>query len=370
MKEKIFQLKDCNVGKRTKKWHFSKSKILLIFLLILGLIVYYGCHRRRVSNPYDATNNVKTNRQPAPAGTFSISQADNNNTDNFIVKTTNTVGEIKIGFISDNDYPYTLKYEIEDEDKTEANRITTADTEYTNDIFTIKESGLNKIRKLDSSSGFKSKTITVNFIFTAEDTNLNNYMMGIPVAVTLKHAQTFSDNNAINTFIEQALKKGSALEEIQKKDGSSEVTGGYSYCFTNGTFNDTITPPPPFTFEITNSIYTNISDTSGSSITESSVAKSLLKKLADTSLKEASASVEDGDSPIPEISKSVFSKEEVGTDKKSYSLTYKVTWEDIYDLSETEITIKFVSKEEDKFTDDTTPTPTPPETTTRSIFRF
>ena len=355
MKEKIFQLKDCNVGKRTKKWHFSKSKILLIFLLILGLIVYYGCQRRRVNNPYDATNNGKTNRQPAPAGTFSVTQAGDNNTDNFIVKTTNTVGEIKIGFISDNDYPYTLKYEIEDEDKTEANRITTADTEYTNDIFTIKESGLDKIRKLDSSSGLKSKTITVYFIFTAEDTNLNNNMMGIPVAVTLKHAQTFSDNNATNTFIETALKKG-------KKEESSEVTGGYSYCFTNGKLiiDATASPPPTiFTFEITNSI--------GEGTNENPIAKSDLRKLADSTLK---ASDEVGDSPIPEISKSVFSKEEVVTGNKSYSLTYKVTWEDIYDLSETEITIKFVSKEKDKFTDDTQPTPTPPETTTRSIFRF
>lgn len=361
MKEKIFQLKDCNVGKRTKKWHFSKSKILLIFLLILGLIVYYGCHRRRVSNPYDATNNGKTNRQPAPAGTFSISQAGDNNTDNFIVKTINTVGEIKIGFISDNGYPYTLEYEIEDEDKTEANRITTADTEYTNDIFTIKESGLDKIRKLDSSSGLESKTITVHFTFTAEDTNLNNYMMGIPVAVTLKHAQTFSDNNAKNTFIKTALKKGSALEDIETNEATSKVTGGYSYGFDKGKLDDTATPPQ-FTFEITNTVYTN-----GNDMKETSVAKSDLRKLADSTLK---ASVEDGYSPIPEISKSVFSKEEVGTDKKSYSLTYKVTWEDIYDLSETEITIKFVSKEEDKFTDDTQPTPTPPETTTRSIFRF
>ena len=362
MKEKIFQLKDCNVGKRTKKWHFSKSKILLIFLLILGLIVYYGCHRRRVNNPYDATNNGKTNKQPTvPPGTFLVTQAGDNNTDNFIVKTTNTVGEIKIGFISDNDYPYTLKYEIEDEDATVENKITTEDTKYENDILTISDSGLNKIRKLDSSSGLKSKTITVHFIFTAEDTNLNNYMMGIPVAVTLKHAQTFSDNNATNTFIETALKKGSALEEIATDEANSKVTGGYSYGFDKGKLDDTATPPQ-FTFEITNTVYTN-----GNDMKETSVAKSDLRKLADSTLK---ASVEAGYSPIPEISKSVFSKEEVGMDKKSYSLTYKVTWEDIYDLSETEITIKFVSKEEDKFTDDTTPAPTPPETTTRSIFRF
>ena len=360
MKEKNFKLSDCNIGKQAKKFRFSK--VFLIALCILGLIVSYSCQRRRTRSPYMPSDVKTNNRQPTPAETFSISQADSNNTTNFIVKTTNTVGEIKIGFVSANDYPYTVTYEIEDDDKAPENRITTADTEYTNDILTIEESGLKKIREgLDSSTNFATKNIAVKFTFTATDTNLaNSVISDFPVIVTLTHAQTFDSDEATNTFIETALKKGSALEEILKKEGSSEVTGGYSYCFTNGTSNNTITPPP-FTFEITNSIYTNGNDTSGSGITESSVAKSLLRKLADESLK---ASDEVGDSPIPEISKSVFSKEEVGTDKKSYSLTYKVTWEDIYDLSETEITIKFVSKEEDKFTDDT-----PPETT-RSRFRF
>ena len=358
MKEKNFKLSDCNIGKQSKKFRFSK--IFLIALCILGLIVSYSCQRRRTRSPYMPSDVKTNNRQPTPAGTFSISQADSNNTTNFIVKSSNTVGEIKIGFISANDYPYTVTYEIEDDDKAPENRITTADTEYTNDILTIKESGLNKIRKgLDSSTNFATKNIAVRFGFKATDTNLANSETSEVVIVTLTHAQTFNSNEATNTFIETALKKGSALEE--KKEESGKVTGGYSYCFTNGELKIDTTTPPLFTFEITNSIYTYISDTSGSSITESSVAKSLLRKLADESLK---ASDEVGDSPIPEISKSVFSKEESGDDKKSYSLTYKVTWEDIYDLSETEITIKFVSEGENKFTDDT------PTETTRSRFRF
>ncbi|TKZ35093.1 hypothetical protein [Brachyspira catarrhinii] len=363
MKEENFKLSDCNIGKQVKKIRFSK--VFLIALCILGLIVSYSCQRRRTRSPYTPSDIKTNNRQPTPTGTFSISQADSNNTTNFIVKTTNTVGEIKIGFVSANDYPYTVSYEIEDEDKTEANRITTADTKYTNDILTIEESGLNKIRNLDSSTNFATKNIAVKFTFTATDTNLaSSVIADFPVIVTLTHAQTFDSNEATNTFIETALKKGSELEE--KKEESGKITGGYSYCFTNGTLKIDTATLPLFTFEITNSIYTNKSDTSGSGITESSVAKSLLKELADKSLK---VSDEVGDSPIPEISKSVFSKEATGDDKKSYSLTYKVTWEDIYDLSETEITIKFVSVGEDKFTDDAQPTPTPPETT-RSRFRF
>ena len=368
MKEKNFKLSDCNIGKQSKKFRFSK--IFLIALCILGLIVSYSCQRRRTRSPYMPSDVKTNNRQPTPAGTFSISQADSNNTTNFIVKSSNTVGEIKIGFISANDYPYTVTYEIEDDDKAPENRITTADTEYTNDILTIKESGLNKIRKgLDSSTNFATKNIAVRFGFKATDTNLANSETSEVVIVTLTHAQTFNSNEATNTFIETALKKGSALEE--KKEESGKVTGGYSYCFTNGTLvidsTKANTPPPIFTFEITNSIYTNNKGNGGAenpdenSITESPVKKSLLRERADESLK---ASDEYGDSPIPEISKSVFSKEEVGKDKKSYSLTYKVTWQDIYDLSETEITIKFVSDGEDKFTDDT------PTETTRSRFRF
>ena len=240
MKEKNFKLSDCNIGKQAKKFRFSK--IFLIALCILGLIVSYSCQRRRTRSPYMPSDVKTNNRQPTPAGTFSISQADSNNTTNFIVKSSNTVGEIKIGFISANDYPYTVTYEIEDDDKAPENRITTADTEYTNDILTIKESGLNKIRKgLDSSTNFATKNIAVRFGFKATDTNLANSETSEVVIVTLTHAQTFNSNEATNTFIETALKKGSALEE--KKEESGKVTGGYSYCFTNGTSNNTITPP-------------------------------------------------------------------------------------------------------------------------------
>lgn len=355
MDNKKYFLNDFNVEKQTKKLRFLKFKFFLISLCILGLIVSYGCQRKKgIRSPYDSTPG-RTNRQSTPEGTFSVSQAEDNNTTNFIVKTSTNVGQIKIGFISENDYSYTLTYRVEDEDATEANRITTEDTTYTNDILTINEGGLNKIRQLDSSSGPKSKYISVLFTFTAENTNLHNFeIANYPVAVTLTHAQTFTNDDAKKDFIEKALKKGSGEEEIES-DTDGKISKGYSYSFTNGTF-DLATK----TFTITNAI--------GEGTNEKSVSKSKIKTLADSTLK-VSDSVSDVD--ISEITKSEFSKEEGGGDTKSYSLIYNITWADIYDLDITEITIKFESKEDNGFTTDDTPTPTPPEETTRnSRFSF
>lgn len=339
--------------KRHTYWKANKKiaffKVFPIALCILGLIVSYGCKRKIPDNPYDAGNEGKI--QPLPTGTFSISQASNNTT-SLIVKTANTVGEIRIGFVSASNYSYSISgYDIEDDDKNPNNRITTNDTKYINDILTIEESGLKKIRDgLDSSTNFASKNIAVKFGFTATDTNLANSETSAVVIVTLTHAQTFANDGDKNTFIGTVLKKGSGLEAITNKEESGKTTTeGYSYKFTNGTITIETTPPL-FTFTIKNAI--------GEGTNESPVSKSLLKKFVDSTLK---ASVEAGDSPIPEISKSVFSKAEDGKDKKSYSLTYKVTWQDIYDLSETEITIKFESQNEGGFTDDTS-TPTTPET--------
>lgn len=353
MDNKEYFLNDFNVEKQTKKLRFLKFKFFLISLCILGLIVSYGCQRKKgIRSPYDSTPG-RTNRQSTPEGTFSVSQAEDNNTTNFIVKTSTNVGQIKIGFISENDYSYTLTYRVEDEDATEANRITTEDTTYTNDILTINEGGLNKIRQLDSSSGPKSKDISVLFTFTAENTNLHNFeIANYPVAVTLTHAQTFNDENAKSNFIEKALKKGSGEEFISETEGSSEKSG-YSYSFTNGTLD-----LANKTFTITNATG------EGTGTNEMAVAKSKIKTLADSTLK-VSDSVSDID--ISEITKSEFSKEEEGGDKKSYSLTYNITWADIYDLDITEITIKFENGK--GFTDDT-PTPTPPETTRNSRFSF
>lgn len=355
MDNKKYFLNDCNVKKQTKKLSFSKFKFFLISLCILGLIVSYGCQRKKgIRSPYDSTNNGRTNKQSTPEGTFSVSEAEDNNTTNFIVKTSTNVGQIKIGFVSENDYSYTLTYRVEDEDATEANRITTEDTTYANDILTINESGLNKIRQLDSSSGPKSKDISILFTFTADNTNLNNFTIADRhVTVTLTHAQTFNDENAKKDFIEKALKKGPAKVLISEKKDSTEKSG-YSYSFTNGTFD-----VANKTFTITNAI--------GEGTNEMSITKSEIKEFANSTLKVPD-SVSDVD--ISEITKSEFSKEEPeGGDTNSYSLTYNITWADIYDLDITEITIKFESKEEKGFTD-SPETPTPPETTRNSRFGF
>lgn len=354
MDNKKYFLNDYNVGKQTKKLSFSKFKFFLISLCILGLIVSYGCQRKKgIRSPYDSTNNGRTNKQSTPEGTFSISEKTDNDTANFIVKTSTNVGQIKIGFVSENDYSYTLTYRVEDEDATEANRITTEDTTYANDILTINESGLNKIRQLDSSSGPESKNISILFTFTADNTNLNNFKIADRhIAVTLTHAQTFKDDDAKTNFIEKALKKGPLKELISETEGSTEKSG-YSYNFTNGTFD-----LANKTFTITNAI--------GDGTNEKPVAKSVIKELSDSTLKVPD-SVSDVD--ISEITKSEFSKEEPGGDTKSYSLTYNITWADIYDLDITEITIKFESKEDNGFTD-IPETPTPPETTRNSRFGF
>ena len=353
MDNKKYFLNDCNVGKQTKNLRFSKFKFFLIFLCILGLIVSYGCQRKKgIRSPYDSTNNGRTNRQQTPEGTFSVSEAEDNDTTNFIVKTSSTAGQIKIGFVSENDYSYTLTYRVADEDKDtkEEDRITTEDTTYESDILTIKDSGLEKIRKLDSSSGPKTKDISILFTFTAKNTNLNNFeIANYPVAVTLTHAQTFTTDDAKKDFIEKALKKGSAKELISEKEGSTEKSG-YSYSFTNGTFD-------------LNSKTFTIPNTIGDGTNESPVAKSDIKTLADSTLKVSG----DSDVDISEIIKSEFKEETGGGDTKSYSLTYNITWADIYDLDITEITIKFESKEDKGFTDDT---PTPPETTRNSRFSF
>lgn len=364
MKEKRYcklqcYMNDYHAKKQTKKLSFSKFKFFLIFLCILGLIVSYGCQRKKgIRSPYDSTNNGRTNKQPIPEGTFSISEKTDNNTTNFIVKTSTNVGQIKIGFVSENDYSYTLTYRVEDEDKTtsQEDRIITEDTTYANDILTINESGLKKIRNLDSSSGPKSKDISILFTFTADNTNLNNFKIADRhVAVTLTHAQTFTTDDAKSNFIEKALKKGSGIEEIES-DTDGKVSKAYSYSFTNGTFD-----LANKTFTITNAI--------GDGTNEKPITKSEIKTLADSTLK-VSGSVSDVD--ISEITKSEFSKEEPegGGDTNSYSLTYNITWADIYDLDITEITIKFESKEEKGFTDNSPETPTPPETTRNSRFGF
>ncbi|WP_161976220.1 hypothetical protein, partial [Brachyspira catarrhinii] len=91
----------------------------------------------------------------------------------FVVKSASTVGEIKIGFVSANNYTYTLSYEVVDNEGTDdSSKILKSDTDYANNVLTIKDTGLAKIRAIPSVDAPAVRTITINFTFTADDKTL------------------------------------------------------------------------------------------------------------------------------------------------------------------------------------------------------
>ena len=213
---------------QTNKTIFKqKSKVFLTILCMLGLVFSWSCScKNRVSNPDDTPTDGGVT--PPPAGTFSISEATNNVTTNFVVKSASTVGEIKIGFVSANNYPYTLSYEVVDTN--ENNQILKSDTEYANDVLTIKDTGLTKIRAIDSSTKPVGRTITINFTFKANDSNLNNNTQTLSVEVKFTHAQTLNTTEAKKSKVEEIFKL------IELYPGNNNA---YKFEFMNATFTAT-----------------------------------------------------------------------------------------------------------------------------------
>ena len=209
----------------------QKSKLFLIILCVFGLLFSWSCScKNRVSNPDDTPTDGGVT--PPPAGTFSISEATNNVTTNFVVKTASTVGEIKIGFVSANNYAYTLSYEVVDNEGTDDNsKILKSDTEYANDVLTIKDTGLKKIRAIDSSTAPAVRTITINFTFTANDKTLNNYTQTLSVKVELTHAQKLDDSTS--DAIQSILQKGLTIEFSQNGPPNRK----YEFPFSSGTYS-------------------------------------------------------------------------------------------------------------------------------------
>ena len=180
----------------------QKSKLFLIILCIFGLLFSYSCScKNRVSNPDDTPTDGGVT---PPPGTFSISEATNNVTTNFVVKKASTVGEIKIGFVSANNYPYTLSYEVVDNEGADDNsKILKSDTDYANDVLTIKDTGLAKIRAIPSVDAPAVRTITINFTFKANDTNLNNNTQTLSVEVKLTHFKEITIENEFKKTINE-----------------------------------------------------------------------------------------------------------------------------------------------------------------------
>ncbi|WP_161976227.1 hypothetical protein, partial [Brachyspira catarrhinii] len=79
----------------------QKSKLFITILCIFGLLFSYSCScKNRVSNPDDTPTDGGVITNDIPPGTFFISEATDNVTTDFVVKSASTVGEIKIGFVS------------------------------------------------------------------------------------------------------------------------------------------------------------------------------------------------------------------------------------------------------------------------------
>ena len=287
----------------------QKSKLFLIILCVFGLLFSWSCScKNRVSNPDDTPTDGGT--PPPPPGTFSISEATNNVTTNFVVKTASTVGEIKIGFVSANNYPYTLSYEVVDNEGTDDNsKILKSDTEYANDVLTIKDTGLAKIRAIPSG---EVRTITINFTFKANDSNLNNNTQTLPVEVKLKHAQMIDNNN-----LGEILKKMTGQTIIDL--GAGNPTYGFNLGGDGNTYTEGV-------YEIK-----NIASSKVTSFSDEIISK--INEYADYYL------------PLLDEIKSATrntSAVEGGKDSTYYTITYDIVWEDEYESSATTVKLKFV----------------------------
>ena len=192
---------------QTNKTIFKqKSKVFLTILCMLGLVFSWSCScKNRVSNPDDTPTDGGT--PPPPPGTFSISEATDNVKASIVKSSTTSISDIKIGFVSANNYAYSLTYTVDDANETvEANKITADDFQVANNVLTAKDSVATKMKQVDSSTAPAEKTITINFTFTANDSNLNNNTQTLSVEVKLTHAQTLNTTEAKKSKVEEIFK--------------------------------------------------------------------------------------------------------------------------------------------------------------------
>ena len=287
----------------------QKSKLFLIILCVFGLLFSWSCScKNRVSNPDDTPTDGGTNF--IPPGTFSISEATNNVTTNFVVKTASTVGEIKIGFVSANNYPYTLSYEVVDNEGTDDNsKILKSDTEYANDVLTIKDTGLAKIRAIPSG---EVRTITINFTFKANDSNLNNNTQNLSVEVKLKHAQMIDNNN-----LGEILKKmtGETIIDL----GVGNPTYGFNLGGDGNTYKEGV-------YEIKNTAINKVTSFSDEIISKIHEYADYYLPLLDEIKSATRSTITEG-----------------GAGSAYYTITYDIVWEDEYESnSATTVKLKFV----------------------------
>ena len=312
---------------QTKRVFTHKSKVFLTILCMLGLVFSWSCScKNRVSNPDDTPTTP-----PPPPGTFSISEATDNVKASIVKSSTTSISDIKIGFVSANNYAYSLTYTVDDANETvEANKITADDFQVANNVLTAKDSVATKMKQVDSSTAPAEKTITINFTFKANDSNLNNNTQTLSVEVKLTHAQSL-DGDTGATAIETILKKGVSLEDNDNEPGGNK----YEFSYSTGTFdkNDN-------TFTITHRDSDKWLD---------GITYSRIYQYTDYNFEEGHG--------FEGLTGTRVGAGELSADKKSFTLTYNVTFSDIYDTTITQIKIAIKiadSNNNISFKDDTT----------------
>ena len=190
----------------------QKSKIFITILCIFGLLFSYSCKcRNQISDPNNIPldNGIKTNETPPPQGTFSMSAATDNVVASIVKSSTTSINDIKISFVSANNYDYTMDYTVDDANETvEANKIDKADFKVTDNVLTASESLLTKVKALTTDKGPAEKTITINFTFKAKDTTLQNNTQTLSVEVKLTHAQTYADDGSKKLLLKRFYREG------------------------------------------------------------------------------------------------------------------------------------------------------------------
>ena len=299
----------------------SKSKILLLALCIFGLLFSYSCNCRNNSTAPD-------NTEKDPPNTFSIGEK----TDNVkasIIQSAKVIGDIKIGF--DATHAYTLEYAVEDNETDETKKLDNSDfTKSLDNVLTLNNTAADKIRKWESSSAPAEKTITINFTLKANDPNLKNSTQTLSVEVTLTHAQKV-ENNQAKTFMEGILRAGQDVLETDNNPGGEH----YTFLSSEGTF-DTVSD----TFTINHKDGDNWA---------AGIPYSRIYTFTDYNFNKE---------------KNVFSGKLWGTrsgagelsqDKKSFTITYDVTFDDKYEVSISQVKVKLEIKNDKlSFKDDTT----------------
>ncbi|WP_161976177.1 hypothetical protein, partial [Brachyspira catarrhinii] len=187
--------------------------------------------KNNVSDPNNIPpdNGIKTN--DIPPGTFFISEATDNVKASIIKSSTTSISDIKIGFVSANNYTYSFTYTVDDATETvEANKITADDFRVADNVLTAKNSVADKMKQVDSSTAPVEKTITINFTFTPDDKTLKNNTPTLSVEVKLTHAQSLNTTETKKSKVEEIFKL------IKLYPGNNNA---YQFDFSGATFTAT-----------------------------------------------------------------------------------------------------------------------------------